>query len=164
MQPYTPHGDSNSLSSSSQISAPRCNLIPLTGTVTSCETVAKSGKFGCNLIPLTGTVTCPSGSSFFHAIRMQPYTPHGDSNWINRPMIADRADATLFLLRFADFCGTPTGACKNRSAAPAVASLFRPLDALAAAAPHGDSNKTDPISKSSSPLLGDATLYPSRGQ
>src|SRR5699024_7603361 len=35
------------------------------------------------------------------------------------------------------------GACKNRSAAPAVPSLLRPLDALAAAAPHGDSNPGD---------------------
>ena len=71
---------------------------------------------------------------------MQPYTPHGDSNLKVHTLVKKLSDATLFLLRFADFCGAPTGACKNRSAAPAVASLFRPLDALAAAAPHGDSN------------------------
>ena len=72
---------------------------------------------------------------------MQPYTPHGDSNLKVHTLVKKLSDATLFLLRFADFCGAPTGACKNRSAAPAVASLFRPLDALAAAAPHGDNKK-----------------------
>ena len=117
----------------------------------------------CNIIPLTGTVTV-AVQHIFDRPRMQPYTPHGDSN-VNAtgdsvrvagcnliPLtgtvtrrsdhlsLSGLSDATLFLLRFADFCGAPTGACKNRSAAPAVPSLFRPLDALGAAAPHGDSN------------------------
>ena len=34
MQPYTPHGDSNTHVYCSRCSAERCNLIPLTGTVT----------------------------------------------------------------------------------------------------------------------------------
>ena len=34
----------------------------------------------CNLIPLTGTVTLPGDVIRGGLLRMQPYTPHGDSN------------------------------------------------------------------------------------
>ena len=34
MQPYTPHGDSNCIGLRSESHGQRCNLIPLTGTVT----------------------------------------------------------------------------------------------------------------------------------
>ena len=39
---------------------------------------------------------------------MQPYTPHGDSNASSRVMVSPPSnDATLFLLRLADFCRAP---------------------------------------------------------
>ena len=58
MQPYTPHGDSNQQDLSRGTDRyDRCNLIPLTGTVT------------------VGAVYVALGQR-----EMQPYTPHGDSN------------------------------------------------------------------------------------
>ena len=103
MQPYTPHGDSNSQNGISAFSLMRCNLIPLTGTVTASVRVCCPFLMGCNLIPLTGTVTacwpdCATPEAGCNLIPltgtvtrfwplqppcrwgMQPYTPHGDSN------------------------------------------------------------------------------------
>ena len=94
MQPYTPHGDSNSLP------------------------VLRCGRFRrCSLIPLTGTVT-------HFGIQKN----------------ATGFDATFFLLRFADFCGAPTRCLQNPERCASRGSLFLPLAAVAAAAPHGDSN------------------------
>ena len=74
MQPYTPHGDSNGHR----------------WLLSSCQ------RTRCNLIPLTGTVTI---SSIVHAIErmpMQPYTPHGDSNSSTTAPPMVRSDATLY--------------------------------------------------------------------
>ena len=57
MQPYTPHGDSNGSAGFPFSALVRCNLIPLTGTVTGLLLVQRLPTSGCNLIPLTGTVT-----------------------------------------------------------------------------------------------------------
>ena len=59
MQPYTPHGDSNSI----------------------VRIARGQPGIGCNLIPLTGTVTMPYRVPSSVTAPMQPYTPHGDSNF-----------------------------------------------------------------------------------
>ena len=75
---------------------------------------------GCNLIPLTGTVTRRS----------------------DHLSLSGLSDATLFLLRFADFFGAPTRCLQNPERCASRGSLFLPLAAVAAAAPHGDSNSS----------------------
>ena len=66
MQPYTPHGDSNSF----------------------CSTSA-ANPAGCNLIPRTGTATADAVNPG-QGLGMQPYTPHGDSNIGDQHMAAAR--------------------------------------------------------------------------
>ena len=79
MQPYTPHGDSNTRAARRMERGPV--MQPYTPHGDSNYIVSRQGPaaFGCNLIPLTGTVTL-MGRTDGAAAEMQPYTPHGDSN------------------------------------------------------------------------------------
>ena len=179
MQPYTPHGDSDLCFHPTPLQHfRRCNLIPLALSRflrRTCKVLAKSRSAAPAVPSLFRPLdalgaAAPHGDSnlkyiwFLRSIfiMMQPYTPHGDSNTLSCnntvrcPRMQPYSSCALPI-----FAAHLQGACKTRSAAPAVPSLFRPLDALAAAAPHGDSNETlNAISNSAE----DATLYPSRGQ
>ena len=80
MQPYTPHGDSNSYDSARQWADDQMQPYTPHGDSNWSgrrRSAATGGR--CNLIPLTGTVTHPSKFPIAHR-KMQPYTPHGDSN------------------------------------------------------------------------------------
>ena len=95
MQPYTPHGDSNIVFVGALAVDFRCNLIPLTGTVTLLPCVLRTLE---RMQPYT-----PHGDSNGHRFRtwaslrrMQPYTPHGDSNSESPLTMNAEHDATLY--------------------------------------------------------------------
>ena len=106
MQPYTPHGDSNpSAAASAHKQSP---MQPYTPHGDSNHQASKSACTS-SMQPYT-----PHGDSNGNARSkrlansMQPYTPHGDSNASSRVMVSPPSnDATLFLLRLADFCRAP---------------------------------------------------------
>ena len=95
MQPYTPHGDSNPEVQRMNLDINRCNLIPLTGTVTS-RLLVGSGMVGMQ--PYTPHGDSNFSDFGFHGLQqgMQPYTPHGDSNRQGAQRYDINHDATLY--------------------------------------------------------------------
>ena len=95
MQPYTPHGDSNPNIAYAHSPSTRCNLIPLTGTVTCIRSRVMRMQA---MQPYTphGDSNCKTVQANIDAERMQPYTPHGDSNVTRREEWMAVQDATLY--------------------------------------------------------------------
>ena len=92
---------------------------------------------------------------------MQPYTPHGDSNIDLMKRIVALIRCNLIPLALCRFLRRTYRCLQKPERCASRGSLFLPLAAVAAAAPHGDSNDLrHPIGF----LSRDATLYPSRGQ
>ena len=134
MQPYTPHGDSNE--AVDFVKGFHCSAQMQPYTPHGDSNIAKVGmrvSLKPSMQPYTPHGDSNFGSTGFRMMifAMQPYTPHGDSNIHQDPILHGLSrdatlypsrgqqhdlqdgidglfvDATLFLLRLADFCRAP---------------------------------------------------------
>ena len=111
MQPYTPHGDSNPPEWLALLLLAGCNLLPLA----LCRFLRRT----CKVLAKTGALLRVAVCQMFCAGHSPLEHLDGGPNSGSAASAAGSASPTL----------------------PAAPSLFRPLDALAAAAPHGDNKK-----------------------